>query len=327
MKKPHVVILGAGASVATIPNGDKSGNKISAKNGFIEKLNLIDVISKVEIQTKSNNLEDIYMELDERSKRESICKEVKEDLERRIYTYMSNFRLPDEPTIYDYLILSLSKKDLIATFNWDPLLVQAAERASKITNDLPHFAFLHGNVGIGYCEKDCRLGPNGSKCRVCGETYIPTQLLYPVKNKNYNNNYQIKKSWEELKNALEVAYMLTIFGYSAPKSDESAISLLKYSWGEKENRFLEEIEIVDLKKEEEIENSWNDFIFPGHCSCYKSFFETTLAKFPKLSCEALYASSIECRFLNDKNGFTNNMSFEDVKKVINRELDFYDLKI
>lgn len=60
---PHVVILGAGASCAVIPNGDKNGKWISAMSGFIKKLGLSDIIEKVSINTKSDNLEDIYMEL------------------------------------------------------------------------------------------------------------------------------------------------------------------------------------------------------------------------------------------------------------------------
>lgn len=59
--RPHVVILGAGASCAAIPNGDKFGKKISAMSGFIEKLGLSDILSEVEIITKSDNLEDIYI--------------------------------------------------------------------------------------------------------------------------------------------------------------------------------------------------------------------------------------------------------------------------
>ena len=66
--RPHVVILGAGASCAAIPNGDKNGKKISAMNGFIEKMGLSNVISKLNVHTSSDNLEDIYTELDERSK-------------------------------------------------------------------------------------------------------------------------------------------------------------------------------------------------------------------------------------------------------------------
>ncbi|KAF5065048.1 hypothetical protein DSECCO2_278030 [anaerobic digester metagenome] len=38
--KPHVVILGAGASCAAIPDGDRKGKRISAMSGFIEKLGL-----------------------------------------------------------------------------------------------------------------------------------------------------------------------------------------------------------------------------------------------------------------------------------------------
>ena len=36
--RPHVVILGAGASCAAIPNGDKNGKRIAAMSGFIDKL-------------------------------------------------------------------------------------------------------------------------------------------------------------------------------------------------------------------------------------------------------------------------------------------------
>lgn len=57
----HVVILGAGASCAAIPKGDKYGRKISAMSGFIDKLGLNEIISKVSIHTSSDNLEDIYI--------------------------------------------------------------------------------------------------------------------------------------------------------------------------------------------------------------------------------------------------------------------------
>lgn len=59
--RPHVVLLGAGASVATIPDGDKYGNKISAMSGFIDKLGMRDLISSANLHTDSDNLEDIYI--------------------------------------------------------------------------------------------------------------------------------------------------------------------------------------------------------------------------------------------------------------------------
>ena len=54
--RPHVVILGAGASCAAIPNGDKNGKRISAMSGFIDKLGLTNIISKVKINTASDSV-------------------------------------------------------------------------------------------------------------------------------------------------------------------------------------------------------------------------------------------------------------------------------
>lgn len=152
--RPHVVILGSGASCATIPNWDKNGKWISAMSGFIDKLGLTDIISKVNIETDSDNLEDIYMELDTRSNNEPDCNRVKIELEKVIREYMSSFVLPDEPTIYDFLVMSLTSKNLIATFNWDPFLVQAISRVQRYTNNIPQVAFLHGNVAVEYCADD-----------------------------------------------------------------------------------------------------------------------------------------------------------------------------
>lgn len=46
--------------------------------------------------------------------------------------------------------------------------------------------------------------------------------------------------------------MVTIFGYSASKSDVEAITMLKKTWGAVKDRNLEEIEIVDLRDENEV---------------------------------------------------------------------------
>ena len=39
--------------------------------------------------------------------------------------YFSSLALPEHPSIYDYLVLGLRPKDVIATFNWDPFLMLA----------------------------------------------------------------------------------------------------------------------------------------------------------------------------------------------------------
>lgn len=319
--RPHVVLLGAGASCAAIPNGDKNGKKICAMDGFIDKLGLTDILKPVSLITESGNLEDIYMELDARSGEEE-CAQVKEKLEQAIYDYMSDFELPDEPTVYDYLVASLSSKDLIATFNWDPLLVQALKRVGeKISSNLPHVAFLHGNVAVGFCEKDSVMGCNGSICSKCGKVLIPTKLLYPVKNKNYDSQIPIRKSWNCLNMALEDAYMFTIFGYSAPKSDVSALAMLKKAWGNLNTRNLEQIEFVDLKSENEIRDSWKDFIHSHHYSCHESYFDTFLAKFPQKSCSALFDQTMNCTFLDGSHGIKSGMSFKNLKELIEKQTE------
>ena len=131
--RSHTVILGAGATIAAIPDGDKNGKSSSVMNGLLKKLNLEEILAGVELQTKSENLEDIYSELFEREE----CSEIVRKLEERLYDYFASLELPDAPTIYDFLILSLTNKDCIATFNWDPLRIQAYIRCLKITLNLP----------------------------------------------------------------------------------------------------------------------------------------------------------------------------------------------
>lgn len=314
-KRPHVVILGAGASCAAIPHGDKFGKKISAMNGFIDKLGLSDIIANIDFHTSSNNLEDMYMELDDRSHTDHNCQVAKNALENRIYSYMSSFRIPDFPTVYDFLLLSLTSKDLVATFNWDPLLVQSYLRIMKFTDNLPEMVFLHGNVAIGYCENDNTIGNIGTVCK-CGKPLKPIQLLYPIKKKDYSSETAIAKSWKTLQNAMKAAYMVTIFGYSAPKSDVAAISMLKSAWGKPEERNLEEIEIIDLRSEDDLKPSWEEFIYSHHYSCHKSFFDSTLGTFPRRSCEAFFDMVMGCRFLNGEMGFSPKMSFSDIYNLI-----------
>ncbi|MGG3987233.1 hypothetical protein [Bacillus smithii] len=108
--KRHVVILGAGASLATtIPtNGDRNGKRLPIMNNLIKVIGIEDLVHDF----KSDNFEDIYSEL--YSKRDYT--EVLETIEKSVYDYFSSLELPDEPTIYDYLVLSLRRKDVIATF-------------------------------------------------------------------------------------------------------------------------------------------------------------------------------------------------------------------
>jgi hypothetical protein len=325
-KRPHVVIIGAGASCATLINGDKYGKKISAMDNFIKKLGMEDIFSSVKLETTSKNLEDIYSELDERND----CDDVKNKLEVRIREYLKSIVIPDEPTIYDYLLLSLREKDLIISFNWDDLLFQARERVSEITKDLPQMVFLHGNIGVGYCKNDIEYGLITNKCTKCGEKYTPSQLLFPVKVKNYNSTFQLQNQWKVAKDYINRAGFITIFGYGAPNTDVEAkdILLKAFKCFGNDKRFFEEIQIIDKPglNESEMYDKWSNFIHisDNHYKIISSFFNSILAEFPRRSIEGHLKRNYEDGgwWGNSKISLTNSpKTFNEIKELIQPLLD------
>lgn len=311
--KRHTVILGAGATVAAIPNGDKNGKKSSVMSGLIEKLHLQDILNGVHLNTESDNLEDIYSELQSRPE----CKDITLGLEKRLYDYFASLELPDEPTVYDFLVLSLTGKDVIATFNWDPLLVQAYVRCRRFTRNLPHILCLHGNVAIGFCAEHREFGTVDAECPVCGELLPPTKLLYPVKEKDYTSDEYIKGCWEGTELAIEQSSTITIFGYSAPSSDVDAVALLKKAWGDLEDRQLEEVSVIDIIDEDSMLAKWKDFIYSHHYRYRNNFFDSYLGMFPRRSCEMIFAT-YQLNVAPDCNmGFRKGMSWDDIKEAIN----------
>lgn len=176
--RPHVIIIGAGASRAAFPNGDAHGAKLPLMNDLIDILELRSELDKHTIDTNENNFELIYNKILEKN-----LEDLRALVEIRVHDYFAKLRLPDFPTIYDYLVMSLRKKDLIATFNWDPFLYLACCRNHKRNDNLPNIAYLHGSVVVGYCLKCMKKGHVYSKCSKCGELFTPSKLLFPIKEK------------------------------------------------------------------------------------------------------------------------------------------------
>ena len=306
--RAHTVILGAGATMAAIPNGDKNGKKSSVMNGMISKLGLDDLLADVKLDTKSENIEDIYSELYMKPEYAEVVKE----LEKRLYDYFDSFEIPDTPTVYDFLILSLTEKDVIATFNWDPLLVQAYVRCYEITDNLPHLLCLHGNVGMGYCEEHREFGMKDAVCPVCKKQLPPTRLLYPVKNKEYNKDDYIAGCWDAINYIINNSYMITIFCYSAQSSDIEAVNLLKKAWGKKEDRQLEEVSVIDIIDEAEMLEKWDDFIYSHHYRYTNNFFDSYLGMFPRRSCETVFAMYSLNVPADGRRGFKPSMKWSDL---------------
>ncbi|MFW9988894.1 MAG: hypothetical protein ACFFC3_09585 [Candidatus Odinarchaeota archaeon] len=305
MKAPHVVILGAGASRAACPNGDVNGKKLPIMNDFIQNIGLKEL---EDLGFDNNtNFEVVYSYLCDNKEFDKI----RSNIEQKIYDYFEKIEMSDSPNLYDYLILSLRKKDVIATFNWDPLLIQAAWKNRNF--DLPNLLFLHGNVGIGYCKDCIKTTLKQFPCNSCGKKLEPAPLLYPIIKKDYFTNDFVRSQWKTLQKYIKSAFWITIFGYSAPKYDTGAIELMKLAWGQINERNMEQIEIIDIKNQEELRETWTDFIFSHHWEAHNNFFDSWIANHPRRTGEAYLNQYLEAKFI-DNNPIPRGVSFPELQK-------------
>ena len=138
--------------------------------------------------------------------------------------------------------------------------------------NLPNALFLHGNVAVGICN-NCKI--KGFKynviCHHCHRPYSDMKLLYPVENKNYSFDVSIDEEWKILREYFKISLYVTIFGYSAPKTDINAREILLNGWNKNEIKNFAQIEIIDVKKENELVKSWDEFFVRHHYSIRKSF--------------------------------------------------------
>lgn len=299
MGAPHLVLLGAGASKAAFPNGDANGKEVPLTKDLARvcKLGVIDPQAE-----KEKDFESYYSDITDTK--------IKSAMESRIFDYFSSLRLPTEPTIYDYLVLSLRKKDVIATFNWDPFLFQAGQRNHQI-GTMPQVLYLHGSVAVGYCMKDKTMGMAGYPCSKCNKPFTRPDLLYPVKEKDYQKDEIIKTNWDYLQKVLKRAYIFTIFGYSAPETDVEAIDLLKRGWGDKAKRNLEEVEIINRPgtDKDKLREIWDEFIHTHHYGVIDDFFSSWLMKHPRRSCDAMWETLMMVRpYKETPPPMTNNLA-------------------
>ncbi len=130
MARPHVVILGAGASFAATPKGDRNGNRLPLMDNFVDVVGLRNILERHQLgHLAEQNFEDVYSNIHAAQTKHVALQEI----ESAVDSYFRRLALPDNPTIYDYLVLSLRPKDVIATFNWDPFLFEACRRNCTIT--------------------------------------------------------------------------------------------------------------------------------------------------------------------------------------------------
>jgi len=285
---PHVVILGAGASLAAFPEGDTKGKKLPLMNNLIDVIGLDGLFNELKIDYSNRNFEDIYSELAANEKNDSLL----QDVQTRVRDYFYKMELPKEATLYDKLIISLRRKDVIATFNWDPLLAKAYIRNLNL-KELPQILFLHGNTYVGLCRKDKVKGYAESICLKCGADLEPSPLLFPIRDKNYTKDLFIGDEWKRLSYWLKYAYFVTIFGYSAPKTDAAARKILADSFNGNDSKELAEIEIIDIQKSDILESNWKEFVDKKHYAFFESFEHSYILQHPRRTCEALAFATLQ----------------------------------
>jgi hypothetical protein len=307
MQRPHVVLLGAGASRAACLNGDKNGMTLPLMEDLVDIVGLSSLLERLGINPEQN-FEEIFSDLYEKKQFRNV-----KEIQKAVENYFKKLELPEKPTVYDHLILSLREKDLIATFNWDPLLMQAYLRNNKTGLSLPKLVFLHGNISIGYCEKDNIKGLAGALCRKCGKRFVSSPLLYPIRKKNYSKNLFIANEWGVLDWGFKNAFMITIFGYSGPKTDQEAIAAMKNAWGDNTKREMEQTSFITIEDEDQICNNWDAFIHTHHYEVHGNFYDSWISDHPRRTGEAYINQYIEAEFIN-QNPIPEDLDFSELWK-------------
>src|SRR5215813_7516047 len=98
--KPHVLLLGAGASRAALPNGDKYGRAVPLLRDVADSLSLVDKFPKGLKELAVRDFEMAYSNLFDQGSSEEL-----DTIDALIREYFSSLELPDEPNLYDAINL------------------------------------------------------------------------------------------------------------------------------------------------------------------------------------------------------------------------------
>ena len=312
LMNPHVVIVGAGASIAACKI-DKNGKEVPLLRNIHKILKLTSELEKYNFSDKQmSDFEKLYSDIYGKSE----YQELQKKLESKVCDYFCKLQIPDEPILYDYLILSLTEKDAIISFNWDPFLMQAYRRNISVGN-LPNLIFPHGNSGVGVCY-DCKIeGYANCICPNCYQNFKQMPLLYPTGKKDYNKNDIIKNEWAKAKDFLSRAAGITVFGYGAPVSDIEAVELMKNAKSESLMKDISPFTIINLAKNEtEQRERWKEF-YDTKMMLYCNIFEECLLwKYPRVSLETLFDATIKQQPREIKKSYKEFSTLHDLQEFV-----------
>lgn len=315
---PHVVIIGAGASIAAC-RLDKNGKEASLLKNIHNVLGLTDELKEYNFSDEQmEDFEKLFSYINGKPE----YKTLKEKLEHDVFEYFNKLQIPDEPTMYDYLILSLTEKDAIISFNWDPFLIQAYKRNRSVGN-LPQLIFPHGNAGVGLCY-DCKLkGYANCLCPNCFKELEPMPLLFPIGKKDYNSKPIIVNEWNLAKSVLSRAAGITVYGYSAPVTDVEAVDLMKSANNISNMKDIAPFTIINLQKEkEEQKEKWSEF-FDVKMSLYcNNLEESILWKYPRVSLETVFDAILQQHPRAESKPFKKFETLQELQEFVKTITEF-----
>ena len=92
-----------------------------------------------------------------------------------------------------------------------------------------------------------------------------------------------------------------------------AIELMKLAWGDIENREMEQTEMIDIKSEDTLCNTWQPFIHTHHYDVHRNFYESWIANHPRRTGEAHINQYYYAKFINN-NPIPKDLSFLELWK-------------
>ena len=107
---PHVVLLGAGASLAAFPQGDANGRRLPLMRDLVDVVGLRGLLVANGVRDDHEDFEALYDGLASDPSKSAVLR----SLEQELHKYFSGIKISNEVTLYDKLLLSLREKDVIA---------------------------------------------------------------------------------------------------------------------------------------------------------------------------------------------------------------------
>lgn len=318
---PHVVIVGAGASIAAC-KVDKNGKQVPVLKNIHTVLGLTDELKKYNFsEEQMADFEKLFSDISGKIE----YKDLQAKLEREVYDFFCKLTIPDKPTLYDYLILSLTNKDAIISFNWDPFLIQAYRRNICVGN-LPGLIFPHGNSGVGLCY-DCKIkGYANCLCPKCLKELVPMPLLYPIGKKDYDSEPIIRNEWRRARDVLARAAGITVYGYGAPVTDVEAVELMKTANRISQTKDIAPFTIINLpENEKEQRKKWEEFYDVKMILYSNRFEDTMLWQNPRVGLETLFDANLQQHPRDSGKPFKRFASLKELQDFVKTitEFDMY----